>query len=129
MRTFFSTLALTVLSLALVFSGPMSRGMALSDTTMVELCLDGVVQSVRVGPDGAPVAPDHDCGQTHACCIMSADPALPGVFPEVAAQFLQEADAPNATGSLISRIEYLFADPRGPPAAQVGQIDQTEIRS
>ena len=129
MRTLVSTLALTVLSLALVLSGPMSRGMALSDTTIVELCLDGVVQSVRVGRDGGPMAPDDDCGQTHACCIMSADPALPGIFPEVTALFLQEAAAVYATGTLISRIEYLFADPRGPPAAQIEQIEQTEIRS
>jgi hypothetical protein len=107
----------------------MARGMSLSDTSIVEFCLDGVVQSVRVGPDGGPVTPDVDCGQTHACCIMSANLALPGILPEVTALFLQEADASDWDGALISRNEYLFADPRGPPAAQIEQIEQTEIRS
>jgi len=129
MRTFVSTLALAVLSLALVLSGPMSRGMALPDTTIVELCLDGVVQSVRVGRDGGPVTPDDDCGQTHACCITSTDPAVPRVLPEVTALLQDQADASDAVGTLISRLEYLSADPRGPPGKRIGQIDQTEIRS
>ena len=129
MRTFVSISTLVVLSLALAFSGPASRGMAASDTMMVELCLDGVVQVVRLGPGGQPMIPDEDCGTGHACCIIAGDPALPAIAPDVAAPFLDQ-DAPlGATAALISRIQYLVADPRGPPAAQIGQIDQTDIRS
>ncbi|WP_299567781.1 hypothetical protein [uncultured Sulfitobacter sp.] len=129
MRTIVSTLALAFVSLALVLSGPASRGIAVADATLVELCLDGVVQAVRLGRDGQPVTPDQQCGDSHACCIVSADPALRDGVPDLSAMFLEQATAPGATDIVILRIEYLSADPRGPPAVRTGQIDQTEIRS
>jgi len=129
MKSVASIFALAFLSLALVLTGPTSRGVAASDTMMVELCLDGVVQVVRLGRDGQPVTPNQGCGQTHACCIIADDPALPGIVPDVTVLFLEQTVAPEATDALISRSEYLFADPRGPPAAQIGQIHQLEIRS
>ncbi|QYX56115.1 hypothetical protein K1T73_13750 [Roseovarius sp. SCSIO 43702] len=129
MRIFVSTFALAILSLALVLSGPVSRGMAQSGKTLAELCLDGVDQVVRVDRDGQPVAPGEDCDAAHACCIVSDDAALPGILAAVTALVVEEVAAPRATGSTTTRIEYLLADPRGPPAAWTGQIDQTEIRS
>jgi hypothetical protein len=129
MRTVVSTLLLACLSLALVFSGPAARAMATSDTTMVELCLDGVVKVVRLGRNGQPVTPRDDCDRTHACCIIAGDLSVSAMIPDLTAPFLEQPPSVNAIGVLIPRIEYLSADQRGPPAVQLGQIDQTEIRS
>ncbi len=129
MRTVVSTFLLACLSLSLVFSGPAARAMAMPDTTMVELCLDGEVQTVRLGRNGQPVTPTDDCDRSHACCIMAGVLSVAAVAPDMTTPLLEQAASVIATGVLIPRIEYLSADQRGPPAAQRGQIDQTEIRS
>ncbi|WP_299784252.1 hypothetical protein [uncultured Marivita sp.] len=103
--------------------------MAMPDTTMVELCLDGEVQTVRLGRNGQPVTPTDDCDRSHACCIMAGVLSVAAVAPDMTTPLLEQAASVIATGVLIPRIEYLSADQRGPPAAQRGQIDQTEIRS
>ncbi|MGC8203362.1 hypothetical protein ACP2AV_11730 [Aliiroseovarius sp. PTFE2010] len=129
MRTFVSFFVLTFLSLALILAGPASRGTALSHTTLTELCIDGVVQAVRMGPDGQPVAPGKDCETSHSCCVLVGDLALPDTLPKRTALLPHPAPALDVTAAFVPRLEFLFAHPRGPPVAQIGQIDQRKIRS
>ncbi|MFP7674677.1 hypothetical protein ACG74X_15110 [Marivita sp. S0852] len=129
MRTLVSIFALTVLSFALVFTGPASRNMVSADTILAELCLDGVVQTVRLGPDGQPVSPNEDCAQGHTCCVMADDTTEPRILSVRTVRYGQTAVAPFVTGASITRIEYLAANPRAPPAPRIGQSDQTEIHS
>lgn len=129
MRTLCSILTLTFLSLVLAVSGPAGRSLASSDKILAELCIDGVVQIVRLTSEGQPVTPKDFCDQSHACCIVADDPVSPEHTPAHAALFLTIATAPSATDALIPRTEFLNAVPRGPPAVRDGQIDHMDIRS
>ncbi|MBK0326126.1 hypothetical protein I5535_02345 [Rhodobacteraceae bacterium F11138] len=128
MRSFGSIFALVFMSLSLVFAGPVSRAMAVPGSQMMQLCIDGVVQSVSVGIDGQPVTPDADCGAAHTCCMLAAGGLIPDTPAHTTVPAFEDLAAIAAVAP-ISFPDYLSAHPRGPPVSRVGWMHQTDILS
>ena len=129
MRIRFTSYALVLLFIALAFSGPAWSMMTLSKTTLAELCVDGAVQVVRLGPDGEPTTPEDVCANNHACCILATVPSAARDVSLPQSLAPQRAAAPVKTDVMTSRAKFLIADPRGPPVVRDGRIDYTVIHS
>lgn len=114
---------LAILTIALVLSGPSGHAApaSASGETLVELCVDGTVQVVRLGADGEPVPASEECRSDHACCIATelwAQSPLPSADP---GPLSKETKALLLGDAINFEPRFLFPLSRAPPAARTGQ--------
>ena len=117
-----------ILALCLTWYSPIAMagtGYANGMLTM-EICANGVAETVRVDIGGAPADAPNECCECMGCGLVAAnEPPMPG-----AAQILRTYDMPlsaNLSGTSLTRISNIRPMPRAPPLARIAKLTIQDV--
>ncbi|CUH63056.1 hypothetical protein TG4357_00455 [Thalassovita gelatinovora] len=106
-----------LVAFALTLYGPLGMAEASSNGTFLEMeiCADGVAETVLVGFDGTPIEPSHDCHQCCVCCDTFA--GHPNLANGVGLPFCLSVAAaePSSFQTPFLHTSNIRPMPRGPP--------------
>ncbi|MFP7570084.1 hypothetical protein [Marivita sp. S2033] len=123
MKNLCAVISRLMLVICLTVYGPSTMAGTGSDgVSFMEICADGVLQTIAVDASGAPVEPSAYCQECLSCCEV-AGVALDGAHGSVLVSVLHDMPLGDDTHlALHLRNPDLGPMPRGPPVGHLSQL-------
>lgn len=116
-----------VLAICLASYGSFSMASVSGDSGsfFMEICADGVSQTVLVTADGQPIESEENCQDCHACCFLASfgPPQVSADLP-VALHVEMKTERPAYAVPVFQKRNILPV-PRGPPAIHIAITAQS----
>lgn len=129
MKNTASLLFRLILTVCLTVYGPFGMAIAGSDSAVfsMEICANGVSQTVAIDAEGNPVQRSQDCPDCVTCCQATGVPPAKACGPDLTfAQVAIEVDQPFFQRPILTN-RHIRPAPRGPPAVTMSKFNPTGL--